>query len=245
MKSILDQTYSTFDPEAFLAVDPCGTVHQLMQHTDSQLDIELGALLVAMISWGSRKVIVPTATHMLRDEMKWHPARFIMSGEYEQAYLDAKNQCVYRTLNVPTFRQVCHNLQQQLAGYDTMESRLSGLTAKEAIAEICSWLAPARLGTMPASACKRVCMFMRWMVRPHYPDLGLWTSRSPADLYAVMDTHVCQQTRHLLKHKRPTWQACEELTALFRSWDPIDPLHYDIALMTLADSGNDRALEAS
>jgi len=59
-----------------------------------------------------------------------------------------------------------------------------------------------------------------------------------------MDTHVCQQTRHLLKHKRPTWQACEELTALFRSWDPIDPLHYDIALMTLADSGNDRALEA-
>ncbi len=242
MKSILDHTYDTFNPEAFLAVDPCGTVHQLMQHTDSQLDIELGALLVAMISWGSRKVIVPTAIHMLRDEMHWQPAHFIKSGEYAQSYHDAKRQCVYRTLNVPTFHHVCHNLQHELDGYDTMEARLNNLTAKDAIAEICRWLAPARLGTMPSSACKRVCMFMRWMVRPYYPDLGLWTSRSPADLYAVMDTHVCQQTRHLLKHKRPTWQACEELTALFNSWNPADPLRYDIALMTLADSKNDTAL---
>ena len=172
---------------------------------------------------------------MLRDEMQWHPAHFIMSEAYEHAYLDAKNQCVYRTLNVPTFRQVCRNLRQQLQGYDTMEARLNGLTAKEAIAEICSWLAPARLGSMPASACKRVCMFMRWMVRRESPDFGLWTSRPQNDLYAVMDTHVCQQTMSMLTHKHPTWAACEELTAIFRQWDPIDPLHYDIALMTLAD----------
>lgn len=235
MKSILDQTYNTFDPDRFKAVDPCGTVYELMEHTDNQMDIEVGALLVAMISWGSRKVIVPTARHMLRDEMQWHPARFVMNGDYEHSYLDAKNQCVYRTLNVPTFRLVCHNLRQQLQGYDTMEARLNGLTAKEAISEICSWLAPARLGSMPASACKRVCMFMRWMVRRESPDFGLWTSRPQNDLYAVMDTHVCQQTMSMLHHKRPTWAACEELTAIFRQWDPIDPLRYDIALMTLAD----------
>lgn len=235
MKELLDQIYPTFDIEKFKAVDPCGTVYELMQHTDDQLDIEIGALLVAMISWGSRKVIVPTARHMLRDEMGWHPAHFIRSSQYETSYHDAKNQCVYRTLNVPTFRQVCRNLQRQLDGYSTMEYRLEGLTARDAIGEICTWLSPAKVGTMNSSACKRVCMFLRWMVRRERPDLGLWSTRPQTDLYAVMDTHVCQQTMGLLTHKRPTWQACEELTELFRTWDATDPLKYDIALMTLAE----------
>ena len=235
MKDILEKTYQDFSVERFKSVDPCGTVYELMKHTDQQLDIEIGALLVAMISWGSRKVIVPTALKMLRDEMQWHPAEFVMSGKFNDSYSNAKNQCVYRTLNVPTFRQVCQNLQNQLQGYPTMEARLDGLSTKDAIAEICTWLSPAKVGTMNTSACKRVCMFVRWMVRRQAPDFGLWTSRSQSELYAVMDTHVCQQTQHILKNKRPTWRACEELTDIFRSWDADDPLKYDIALMTLAD----------
>ncbi len=236
MKAILDKAYCRFDTDNFKRVDPCGTVYQLMEHTDDQLDIELGALLVAMISWGSRKVIVPTALHMLRDEMKWHPADFIMNGKYEDSYQNARNNCVYRTLNVPTFRAVCRNLREALNGYATMEQRLSGLTVKEAIAEICKWLEPAKVGSMDKSACKRVCMFVRWMVRKESPDFGLWKSRSQTDLYAVMDVHVCRQTQCMLKNKRPTWKACEELTSIFRSWDTDDPLKYDIALMTLADN---------
>lgn len=234
-KELLDSTYQDFNFERFRQVDPFGTVYELMKHTDTQLDIELGALLVSMISWGSRKVIVPTAIHMLRDEMEWHPAEFIFSGKYLFSYKNAKNQCVYRTLNVPTFKEVCHNLQDNLTGYATMEERLNGLTTKETIREICSWLSPAKVGTMDSSACKRICMFMRWMVRQEMPDLGLWKSRDQRDLYAVMDVHVCDQTRNLLKNKNPTWKACEELTSIFRTWDASDPLKYDIALMRLAD----------
>ncbi len=236
MKETLDKAYGSFDADSFKRVDPCGAVYQLAEHTGNQLDIELGALLVAMISWGSRKVIVPTALNMLRDEMQWHPADFIMSGRYERSYRDAKNGCVYRTLNVPTFKAVCTNLRDALDGHETMEQRLSGLAVKEAIAEICGWLAPAKVGSMDKSACKRVCMFVRWMVRRESPDFGLWKSRSQTDLYAVMDVHVCRQTQGLLKNKRPTWKACEELTSIFRSWDAVDPLKYDIALMTLADN---------
>ncbi len=237
MKERLDQLYTEFNFERFKQVDPCGAVYQLMDHTDLQLDIEIGALLVAMISWGSRKVIVPTAIHMLRDEMNWHPADFVMNGKFEESYKDAKNECVYRTLNVPTFKAVCRNLQQQLTGYPTMESRLEGLTTKETIAEICKWLAPAKIGTMDKSACKRVCMFVRWMTRENLPDLNIWKRRDQRDLYAVMDVHVCDLTRHILTNKRPTWKACEELTDIFRSWDADDPLKYDIALMRMADNG--------
>jgi hypothetical protein len=73
------------------------------------------------------------------------------------------------------------------------------------------------------------------MTRTQSPDLGIWKSRSSKDLYAVMDVHVMQQTQSILKNKRPTWKACEELTSIFKSWDAEDPLKYDIALMTLAD----------
>lgn len=239
MKAILDKIYEQFNVNNFKKVDPCGVVYQLLEHTDNQLDIEIGALLVAMISWGSRKVIVPTALHMIRDEMQWHPAEFIMNDKYVNSYKEAKNQCVYRTLNVQTFKLVCKNLKTALNSYSTIEECLNGLTTKETIAEICTWLSPAKVGSMDKSACKRICMYIRWMVRHESPDLGLWKSRSQTDIYAVMDVHVCNQTRNILKNKHPTWKACEELTNIFKSWDAEDPLKYDIALMTLADHVTD------
>ena len=68
-KEILDRYYNeTFNIERFKQVDPCGVVYQLIDHTDNQLDIELGALLVAMITWGNRKVIYPTALNMISKE---------------------------------------------------------------------------------------------------------------------------------------------------------------------------------
>ncbi len=235
-KELLDKYYEkTFDIERFKQVDPCGVVYQLMEHTTNQLDIELGALFVAMITWGSRKVIYPTALRMIRDEMQWHPAQFIRMGGYELSYLNAKNECVYRTLNVPTFKAVCRNIRNVIDGHDTLEEIFVGKTTKEVVEIISTWLSPARVGSMDKSACKRICMYIRWMTRHTSPDLGIWTSRPQTDLYAVMDTHVLQLTQELLTNKRPTWKACEELTSIFKSWDAEDPLKYDIALMTLAD----------
>jgi len=238
-KKILDNIYiNNFDSEIFKSVDPCGSVYKLMEHTNNQLDIELGALFVSMISWGNRKAIRKTAEYMLCDEMKWSPASFIIEGKFENSYKNAKNNCVYRTLNVETFKKVCRRIQKGLDGYNTMEKCFEGKTTKESISTICSWLSDAKIGTMDKSACKRICMFMRWMTRAVAPDFGLWATRSPRDLYAIMDVHVCNLTRSILTNKRPTWKACEELTNIFKSWDSDDPLKYDIALMVLADNIN-------
>lgn len=239
-KERLDFIYANkLDIDSFKAVDPCGIVHLLAEHTDRQLDIELGALFVCMIAWGNRKAIRGAATHMLKDEMKWSPAEFILQERYENSYATAKNECVYRTLNVSIFKEVCRRIRDGLNGFETMEERFSGMSTKEVIATICCWLSPAKIGTMDKSACKRVCMFARWMTRCEEPDFGVWKSRDPGDLYAVMDVHVCQLTRSLLRNKRPTWKACEELTSIFKEWDETDPLKYDIALMTLADSATE------
>lgn len=260
-KELLDRYYThTFDIERFRRTDPCGVVYQLIDHIkahpedhpNAQLDIELGGLFVALITWGSRVVIYPTALRMIRDEMCWSPSRFILSGAYEMSYLNAKNACVYRTLNVPTFKAVCRNIHSVLnniyaanADFDsdatatpvapTLERLFEGKTTLEVIDIIAAWLSPARVGSRSKSACKRICMYIRWMTRTTVPDLGVWRGRSQADLYAVLDTHVMQLSAGMLRSRRPSWKACEELTAIFRSWDPADPLKYDIALMTLAD----------
>ena len=238
-KEILDNIYiNDFDSEAFKSVDPRGIVHKLKERTSKQLDIELGALFVSMISWGNRKAIRKAAEHMLFDEMEWSPSSFIIEGKFEDSYKNAKNNCVYRTLNVETFKSVCRKIRKGLNGHSTMEKCLEGKTAKESISIICSWLSDAKIGTMEKSACKRICMFMRWMTRTTAPDFGIWRTRSPQDLYAIMDVHVCDLTRSILTNKRPTWKACEELTNIFKIWDADDPLKYDIALMVFADKIN-------
>lgn len=251
-KSMLDKYLDDFDIERFKSIDPCGVVYKLidyLDHEDSndayknslcnrQLDIELGALFVAMISWGSRKVICPTALNMISNEMRWHPSRFILEQEYEESYKNAKNGCVYRTLNVTSFNEVCSNIYNALVSCDfrplTLEELFNGLSTKTVISTLCDWLSPAKVGTMDKSACKRMCMYVRWMTRSMLPDLGLWKNRPSSDLYAVLDVHVCELTRDLLGGRRPSWQTCLALTNIFKSWDPVDPLKYDIALMTLS-----------
>lgn len=240
-KLLLDETYNReFDVETFKSVDPCGIVYELMSHTDDQLDIELGALFVAMIAWGNRKAIRRAARHMLEEEMLWHPGRFVLSEAYEDCYVNAKNNCVYRTLNVDNFKKVCRNVRAFLLNNQsvvplTLESLLEGKNCREAIEVLCRLLAPAKLGTPEKSACKRICLYLRWMTRTEAPDFGIWQHRSQADLYAVMDVHVCTLASQLLVHKNASWQSCVELTNIFKSWDESDPLKYDVALMTLAD----------
>lgn len=235
-KQLLDEVYEkNFSVEEFKDVDPCGIVYKLMEHTSNQLDIELGALFVAMISWGNRKAIRKAAENMLCNEMGWSPSSFILEKKYNTSYKNAKNNCVYRTLNVDKFKSVCEKIRSKLQGHVTMEECFKYQTSKDVIATICNWLADARIGTMEKSACKRVCMFIRWMTRKEEPDFNVWKTRNQNDLYAIMDVHVCNFTQSILKNKRPTWKACEELTSIFKNWDSNDPLKYDIALMTLAD----------
>ena len=243
-KEILERAHKEhFNKEAFLSVDPCGLVYELKEHTDRQLDIELGALFVAMITWGNRKAIKQAARKMLGEEMKWKPADFILSGKYRNSYMDAKNGCVYRTLNREKFILVCDNIRKELeaaqngGNIPTLEMLFEGKSIDEIIATLCQWLSPARLGTPGTSACKRICMYLRWMVRQEEPDLGLWKSKDQRKLYAVMDVHVCKLTASILSRKQADWKACLELTGIFRKWSEQDPLRYDLALMTVADHG--------
>jgi len=90
---------------------------------------------------------------------------------------------------------------------------------------------------LSGSTCKRLNMFLRWMVRKDNQgvDFGLWKSVSPAALIMPIDVHVARVSRGLgiLIRTQTDWQTAIELTNYCRTLDPKDPVKYDFALFSL------------
>jgi uncharacterized protein (TIGR02757 family) len=85
------------------------------------------------------------------------------------------------------------------------------------------------------SGCKRLNLFLRWMVRHDALDLGVWTRIPPAKLIVPLDTHVIRVGRclQLTRYTSPGWKMAHDITASLRRLDPIDPVKYDFALCHL------------
>jgi uncharacterized protein (TIGR02757 family) len=85
------------------------------------------------------------------------------------------------------------------------------------------------------SACKRLNLFLRWMVRRDALDLGVWTRVSPAKLIVPLDTHVIRVGRslRLTRYTSPGWKMARDITASLRRLDPCDPVRYDYSLCHL------------
>lgn len=88
--------------------------------------------------------------------------------------------------------------------------------------------------------CKRLHLFLRWMVRREPPDFGLWTRVSPARLLVPVDTHVENMSRAigLTRRRSRTWKMAEEITAHLAAIDPGDPVKFDFALCHKRMSGD-------
>jgi uncharacterized protein (TIGR02757 family) len=85
------------------------------------------------------------------------------------------------------------------------------------------------------SACKRLNLFLRWMVRKDALDLGVWSRVSPARLVVPLDTHVIRVGRclALTAYTNPGWRMARDITESLRALDPEDPVKYDFALCHL------------
>lgn len=82
------------------------------------------------------------------------------------------------------------------------------------------------------SACKRLNLFLRWMVRRDAVDLGAWTTIAPAKLIVPLDTHVIRLGRclRLTRYTSPGWRMAADITASLRGIDPVDPVRFDFSL---------------
>ncbi len=89
------------------------------------------------------------------------------------------------------------------------------------------------------SACKRLCMFLRWVCRPDDGiDLGLWRGIDPSRLVIPLDTHTARISRllGLTRRNAPSWKMAIEVTERLRQFDPLDPVRFDFVLSHLGIS---------
>ena len=83
-----------------------------------------------------------------------------------------------------------------------------------------------------SSACKRMNLFLRWMVRKDELDFGLWYEIPTSKLVIPVDTHIARISKSLklTERKNVSWQMAEEITQNLKKFDEIDPVKYDFAI---------------
>ena len=231
-----------YETSSFLNGDPSWFMHQVIGKRNQ----ETIAFIASCLSYGSRQVFLPRIQYLL-DCSRSEPYEWIRTGRYT---LDIPNddQCFYRLYTNTMMHDLFHALQTMYEEYGDMENyiRCYAKLNKEkpqtdaiiAIEAICDYfLKHEAIGIVPkstTSSCKRVCMFLRWMVRTDSPvDLGIWSDLiDQRSLIIPLDTHVIQQSLQLglITSKTASMSVARKLTDKLLEIFPNDPLKADFAL---------------
>ena len=170
----MERMWNQFDHKAFISNDPIQIVHQIRNFSGrTTADIEVCAIWTAMVSWGQYSHIIYCAEKLM-DVCGWEPGKYIKFGDF----YDIPDECnIYRTLTGKIFKEVCHQLRYFYSKHDSIQEYLKKhpISLDDLLLTLCNWCEPARLGSpYRNSACKRINMLLRWMVRKDEIDLGNW-----------------------------------------------------------------------
>ena len=225
------QQYETAD---FLNGDPSWFMHQVAE----QRDQETIAFLAAALSYGQRKQFMPKIEKMLY----WSdnkPYDWVRNGGYKDFFFENDKYSFYRLYTNHHMYCFLARLQQLYKEYGSLGEYIQtqATTGIEAVEAICNYFAPIKTPIIPkdtTSACKRLCMFLRWMVRDDSPvDLGLWSHFiDKRTLIIPIDTHVLTEATRLqlINSRTATMATAQKLTRTLAEIFPDDPLRGDFAL---------------
>lgn len=231
-----------YETPSFLNGDPSWFMHQVIGKRNQ----ETIAFIASCLSYGSRQVFLPRIQYLL-DCSRNKPYEWIKSGSYTLDIPD-DNRCFYRLYTNAMMRNLFHALQTIYEEYGDMENYIRSYAkvnnekpqtdAIIAIEAICDYfLKHEAIGIVPKStnsSCKRICMFLRWMVRTGSPvDLGIWSDLiDQRSLIIPLDTHVIQQSLQLglITSKTASMSIARKLTDKLLEIFPNDPLKADFAL---------------
>ena len=239
----LDAAAARFNRPDFIADDPISVPHRF----SGLQDREITGFWAAMLAWGQRKTIVQNA-NLLVELMDGAPYDFVRHHQEQdrKRFLDFKHR-TFQATDTLYFLEFFQRFYQQNTSLEYAFARHlhpSDATIEKALLGFHHDFfdhpyAPDRTRkhvSTPArgSTCKRLNMFLRWMVRQDGQgvDFGVWTSIKPAQLLIPLDVHVDRVARRLGLLDRPQtdWLSVLELTENLRKLDPLDPVKYDFAL---------------
>ena len=242
LKDFLDEKYEQYNRPAFIEEDPISIPHQYKRLQD----IEIAGFWAAVLAWGQRKTIINKCTTLFQ-LMDNAPYDFVVNHQENdlKAFLHFK----HRTFNATDTLYFLKFFQAYYQEHASLEEAFlaTGNGMEQALINFHNLFFsledyPERTRkhiATPArkSACKRINMFLRWMVRKddRGVDFGLWKNIKPAQLICPCDVHVDRVARRLglVTRKQTDWLTAKELTANLLLLDPEDPVKYDFALFGL------------
>jgi uncharacterized protein (TIGR02757 family) len=262
IKSLLDLAYTDFHSTYHREKDPVSLVHRFSDPRDQ----EVAAFLAALLSYGNVQTILGSVRHLFRIVGEG-PFQNLLSWETKgDAPAKGLNSFRHRFTTGEDLEVILHWLSSALGSHGSLESffcdtpyplsspvrdLLSDFVHRFSAQSLPIGLDEKRQRRRQSlkyllsdpergSACKRLNMFLRWVVRPKDGiDLGLWKMLSPAQLVLPVDTHLLRTLRALrwTRSKQATWKVTEEATRRLRQYSPEDPVRYDFALCHLSMSG--------
>lgn len=243
LKEYLDSKVDRYNSIDFIENDPISIPHRFTR----QEDIEISAFWVAMLSWGQRVTIINKSNELMA-LMDDSPYDFIMNHKEKdlKPFLNFKHRTFqpddtlyfisffrrfyeqYNSLESAFFPDHVQSVEESLSHFHNtfFNSPLALQRTRKHVST------PIR-----KSSCKRLNMFLRWMVRKddRGVDFGIWDRCDTKELKIPLDVHVFKVAHQLglLTRDKTDWPAVIELTNNLLKFDPVDPVKYDYALFSI------------
>ncbi|MDQ3682105.1 MAG: TIGR02757 family protein [Bacteroidota bacterium] len=245
LKDFLDKKVDEYNQPSFIPADPICVPHLFTK----KQDIEIAGFFAAVFAWGNRITIINKTKELMR-LMNNAPHQFLIS--HTEKDLKSLLHFKHRTFTTTDLLYFIHFLKHHYSKHASLETAFIPDKNRPVIIEdglnyfhhyfFSLGDVPLRTKKHIAapfrnSTCKRLNMFLRWMVRRDKQgvDFGIWKKIKPSDLICPIDLHVARVARKmkLIERKQTDWLTALELTKNLKNFDPIDPVKYDFALFSL------------
>lgn len=245
LKIYLNEKVDEYNRPLFIANDPISIPHAF----SLKQDIEIMGFFAATLAWGQRKTIIAKCRE-LQQRFGGEPYRFVKT--HTESELQNLLGFKHRTFNDTDLLYFVDFLHRHYNRFDSLEDAFlpdgQFVSVEKSLSYFENYFflhpdAPRRTRkhvATPArnSTCKRLNMFLRWMVRSdgRGVDFGLWKRIPQSALICPVDVHVERTARRLGLVSRPQtdWKTAVELTEILRLLDAADPVKYDFALFGLS-----------
>jgi len=242
LKEFLNNKVEKYNQVLFIKDDPISIPHLFTR----QQDIEIAGFFAAVFAWGNRRTIINKSKELMQ-LMDMQPYEYCLNQDLNR--LKQLLNFKHRTFNPTDLLYFVEFLQYHYTHSDSLETAFTkwGDTVEQMLIGFHRYFfsledVPARTKKHIAtpekrSNCKRLNMFLRWMVRDddNGVDFGIWKKIKPSRLICPVDVHVARVAKRLglLQRKQTDWNAAIELTDQLRKFDADDPVKYDFALFGL------------
>lgn len=245
IQKLLDNKRRLYNQPSFIKNDPVSIPHRFTK----QQDIEIAGLFAAVLAWGNRTTIINNCNKLM-SLMGNTPHDFIIN--HQDTDLKTFIHFVHRTFNATDLLYFIAFLKFHYTQHDSLEDAFvpektyRQENVEQALIHFHNYFfsiehpersrkhiaTPAR-----KSACKRINMYLRWMVRKDKQgvDFGIWKKIKPHQLICPLDTHVARVAHRLglIENTNSNWKNAVLLTEQLKQMNPKDPAVYDYALFGL------------